>query len=273
MKRKIVSSEGQQKISSFFVPSAKASSKSSSKATPNEQEKQHVTSTATEASAKRHKHTLDIEVIEIDAPKPVAAANDVHAGPATSIPAAALPLPSTRHMARHKKAQAKLIGNPELYGPSHHPVPAASPAAGHSGHPQQQQAHPKYTPLEQQVVALKAANPGVLLVVEVGYKFRMFGEDAQIASQELGIYCFPDHNFLTASFPVPRLPIHVRRLVAAGHKVGVVRQVESAALKAVSDNKSAPFTRALTALFTAATLDAAEKADKLGEQQQGWRWR
>jgi DNA mismatch repair protein MSH3 len=41
----------------------------------------------------------------------------------------------------------------------------------------------------------------------------------QIASQELGIYCFPDHNFLTASFPVPRLPIHIRRLVAAGHKV------------------------------------------------------
>jgi hypothetical protein len=55
-------------------------------------------------------------------------------------------------------------------------------------------------------------------------------------------------------------------------QVGVVRQVESAALKAVSDNKSAPFTRALTGLFTAATLDAAEKADKLGEQQQQCCW-
>jgi DNA mismatch repair protein MSH3 len=33
------------------------------------------------------------------------------------------------------------------------------------------------------------------------------------------------HNFYTASIPVPRLPIHVKRLVTAGHKVGVVRQV------------------------------------------------
>lgn len=50
-------------------------------------------------------------------------------------------------------------------------------------------------------------------------------------------------------------------------QVGVVRQTESAALKAAGDNKSAPFTRSLTGLFTAATLEAAEKADKLGKQQ------
>lgn len=48
-------------------------------------------------------------------------------------------------------------------------------------------------------------------------------------------------------------------------QVGVVRQTESAALKAAGDNKSAPFSRSLTGLFTAATLEAAEKADKLGE--------
>jgi DNA mismatch repair protein MSH3 len=59
----------------------------------------------------------------------------------------------------------------------------------------------------------------VMLVVEVGYKFRFFGDDAQAAAAELGLYAYPDHNFLTASFPVQRLPIHVRRLVAAGHKV------------------------------------------------------
>jgi hypothetical protein len=40
-----------------------------------------------------------------------------------------------------------------------------------------------------------------------------------LCPQELGIYCYLDRNFMTASFPVPRLPIHVRRLVAAGHKV------------------------------------------------------
>jgi hypothetical protein len=35
----------------------------------------------------------------------------------------------------------------------------------------------------------------------------------------------PDHNFLSASFPVYRLPVYTRRLVNAGYKVGVVRQV------------------------------------------------
>jgi DNA mismatch repair protein MSH3 len=60
---------------------------------------------------------------------------------------------------------------------------------------------------------------------------------------------------------VPRLPLLLLLLL----QVGVVRQVESAALKAASDNRSAPFTRQLTGLFTAATLDAGEKADKLGE--------
>ena len=46
--------------------------------------------------------------------------------------------------------------------------------------------------------------------------------------------------------------------------MGVCRQTESAALKAVSANRSAPFERKLTALYTAATLDAGERADKIG---------
>lgn len=43
-------------------------------------------------------------------------------------------------------------------------------------------------------------------------------------------------------------------MVAAGYKVGVVKQMETAALKAVSDKKSGPFTRELTALYTKTTL-------------------
>ena len=39
-----------------------------------------------------------------------------------------------------------------------------------------------------------------------------------------------------------------------GYKVGVVKQVETAALKAVSEKKSGPFTRKLTALYTKTTL-------------------
>ena len=42
--------------------------------------------------------------------------------------------------------------------------------------------------------------------------------------------------------------------MAAGYKVGVVKQMETAALKAASDNKSGPFTRELTELYTRSTL-------------------
>ena len=44
------------------------------------------------------------------------------------------------------------------------------------------------------------------------------------------------------------------RMVAAGYKVGVVKQMETAALKAASDRRSGPFTRELTALYTRTTL-------------------
>jgi len=114
----------------------------------------------------------------------------------------------------------------------------------------------KLTPLEAQVHALKVAHPDTILVVEHGYRFRFFGEDALEAARVLGIYAHKDHSFYVASIPNHRLMLHVRRLVAQGHKVGVVRQTETAALKAAGANKSKPFSRDLTALYTPATLDA-----------------
>ncbi|KAL5004713.1 hypothetical protein ScPMuIL_018169 [Solemya velum] len=112
----------------------------------------------------------------------------------------------------------------------------------------------KYTPLEQQVVELKEKYPDALLFIECGYKYRFFGEDAEVASRVLNIFCRMDHNFMTASIPTYRLFVHVRRLVAAGYKVGVVKQTETAALKAAGDNRSAPFTRTLSAFYTKSTL-------------------
>lgn len=74
----------------------------------------------------------------------------------------------------------------------------------------------KYTPLEQQVVDIWNQHPGVLLFVECGYRYRFFGEDAEIASQELNIGAYMDHNFMTASIPVHRLHAHISRLVEKG---------------------------------------------------------
>ncbi|XP_061369548.1 DNA mismatch repair protein MSH3 isoform X2 [Gastrolobium bilobum] len=124
----------------------------------------------------------------------------------------------------------------------------------------------KYTPLEQQVLELKAKYPDVLLMVEVGYRYRFFGQDAENAARVLGIYAHMDHNFLTASIPTFRLNVHVRRLVSAGYKVGVVKQTETAAIKAHGSNRLGPFCRGLSALYTKATLEAAQD---LGGEEEG----
>lgn len=51
--------------------------------------------------------------------------------------------------------------------------------------------------------------------------------------------------------------------MAAGHKVGVVRQVETAALKKAGDNRNAPFVRKLTNVYTKGTY-----VDEIGELDQ-----
>ncbi|KAL8203692.1 UNVERIFIED_CONTAM: hypothetical protein K2H54_059919 [Gekko kuhli] len=76
-----------------------------------------------------------------------------------------------------------------------------------------------YTPLELQFLEVKNQYKDVILCVECGYKYRFFGEDAEVAAKELNIYCHQDHNFMTASIPTHRLFVHVRRLVAKGYKV------------------------------------------------------
>ncbi|XP_054842632.1 DNA mismatch repair protein Msh3 [Eublepharis macularius] len=111
-----------------------------------------------------------------------------------------------------------------------------------------------YTPLELQFLEVKNQYKDVILCVECGYKYRFFGEDAEVAAKELNIFCHQDHNFMTASIPTHRLFVHVRRLVAKGYKVGVVKQMETAALKAVGEKKSSLFTRKLTALYTKSTV-------------------
>lgn len=112
----------------------------------------------------------------------------------------------------------------------------------------------KLTPMEEQVVAIKNKNPDIVLLVECGYKFKFFGRDAEIASRVLNIFHHMDHNFYVASIPVQRVDVHSRRLVEAGYMVGIVRQMENAALKAVSDTKSKGFARELCEVYTKSTM-------------------
>lgn len=61
----------------------------------------------------------------------------------------------------------------------------------------------KLTPMEMQVLDIKRKHMDTILIVEVGYKFRFFGEDARIAAKELSIVCIPgklrydERTFLT----------------------------------------------------------------------------
>jgi DNA mismatch repair protein MSH3 len=74
-------------------------------------------------------------------------------------------------------------------------------------------------------------------------------------------------RFASASIPVHRLPVHAKRLVAAGHKVGVVRQIETAALKKAGDNRNTPFIRKLTNLYTKGTY--IDENGELDQQADG----
>lgn len=142
--------------------------------------------------------------------------------------------------------------------------PASKPTKGRKGAATKKAS--KLTPMELQYLDIKRKHLDTVIIMEVGYKFKFFGEDARTASKELGIVCIPgkfrydEHpseahydRFASASFPVHRLQVHVKRLVQANHKVGVVRQLETAALKAAGNNRNTPFVRKLTNLYTKGT--------------------
>lgn len=119
----------------------------------------------------------------------------------------------------------------------------------------------KLTPLEQQFVDLKHENQDKILAIQVGYKYKFFGEDGVTASKILNIMLVPgnmhhdiikEDRFAYCSIPDNRLHIHLKRLLNCGLKVGVVKQTETAAIKAV-DSKSGLFEREITGIYTRAT--------------------
>lgn len=124
----------------------------------------------------------------------------------------------------------------------------------------------KLTPMVKQYLDMKRQHLDKILIYQVGYKYLFYGEDARIAAKILSIVCMngkyrydehPDEahlsRFASCSIPIARLHVHVKRLVAAGHKVGVVNQVETAALKKIGDNRSGPFVRKLAHVYTQGT--------------------
>ena len=117
------------------------------------------------------------------------------------------------------------------------------------------------TPLERQVDALRASAPDCLLLVEVGYKFIAFAEDAHTAAAALGLSAFRSRSVTTAVFPTTRLEVHAHRLLCAGHRVAIALQSETAAERRDgADPRAATFARHLVGAWTLATWTCAPDA-------------
>jgi DNA mismatch repair protein MSH3 len=129
----------------------------------------------------------------------------------------------------------------------------------------------KLTPLESQILQLKLENKDKLLVIQVGYKYKLFGEDAKIASKILNIMYISgsedlDQQFAYCSFPDFKLHINLKRLLNHGHKIGVVKQMESAIVKEIekSSKSSDVMRREVTAVYTKGTYMGDEFEEKEG---------
>ncbi|ODV82335.1 uncharacterized protein CANTADRAFT_44171 [Suhomyces tanzawaensis NRRL Y-17324] len=134
------------------------------------------------------------------------------------------------------------------------------------------------TPLEKQIIELKSDNPDKMLVIQVGYKYKLFGEDARKAAAILNIMFIPggddgakDDQFSYCSFPDFKLHINLKRLLTHGHKIGVIKQMESSVVKSVEkSSRSDLMKRELTAVYTRGTYMGDEDiGESLGDEESG----
>src|ERR671916_1776642 len=90
------------------------------------------------------------------------------------------------------------------------------------------------TPVMEQYIEIKAANPDCLLFYRMGDFYEMFFEDAEIASRALGIVLTKRGKHLGRDIPMCGVPIeradeYLHKLIALGHRVAVCEQLEDPA--------------------------------------------
>ncbi len=99
------------------------------------------------------------------------------------------------------------------------------------------------TPMMEQFLEIKAANPGLLLFYRMGDFYEMFFEDAELASRALGITLTKRGKHLGEDIPMCGVPVersedYLHRLIALGHRVAVCEQMEDPAAARARGNKS-----------------------------------
>jgi DNA mismatch repair protein MutS len=108
------------------------------------------------------------------------------------------------------------------------PSPAVTPLAAPTGEDH------RVTPLMEQYIEIKAANPDCLLFYRMGDFYELFFTDAEVASRALGIVLTKRGKHRGQDIPMCGVPIeradeYLHRLIALGHRVAVCEQLEDPA--------------------------------------------
>jgi DNA mismatch repair protein MutS len=116
-------------------------------------------------------------------------------------------------------ARPIIVDEPEAPG---RPAPSAADHAG------------RVTPMMEQYVEIKAANPDCLLFYRMGDFYELFFDDAEIASRALGIVLTKRGKHLGRDIPMCGVPVeradeYLHRLIALGNRVAVCEQLEDPA--------------------------------------------
>jgi len=116
----------------------------------------------------------------------------------------------------------------------------------------------RVTPMMEQYLEIKAANPGLLLFYRMGDFYELFFEDAEIASRALGIMLTKRGKHQGADIPMCGVPVersddYLHRLIAQGFRVAVCEQMEDPAAARARGAKSV-VRRDVVRLVTPGTL-------------------
>ena len=116
----------------------------------------------------------------------------------------------------------------------------------------------RVTPMMEQYIEIKAANPDCLLFYRMGDFYELFFDDAEVASRALGIVLTKrgkhlGHDIPMCGVPIERADEYLHRLIALGHRVAVCEQLEDPAEARKRGDKSV-VRRDVVRLVTPGTL-------------------
>ena len=116
----------------------------------------------------------------------------------------------------------------------------------------------RITPMMEQYIEIKAANPDGLLFYRMGDFYELFFDDAEVASRALGIMLTKRGKHLGRDIPMCGVPVersdeYLHRLIALGHRVAVCEQLEDPAEAKKRGSKSV-VKRDVVRLVTPGTL-------------------